>query len=296
MIMLVCAVSAACRTDRPAPQPPIEFGSTVHLFGALEGISLGMPMPDVLAKVPTLKHVPKTPPSSDALPPPPPPPRRNGYVFPVFTSFELKTSNATYTLNALDGRLSSVEIEVQNRAPDALWKAWGAPTRTKEGFIKYDRDRGIRATISEYAVPPLTVTVENMMPLAKLIDPDPTRFAGALVLGRNADEAARELARGPFDHIGEHEFQLLPTEYSVGPPSFRMFSDANGSVDGWELTDVLDQPTDETLKDVMAVYSNVFGRAVSEGERYVEFRRLSPFVRASRRDGSLAVSKQAWAY
>lgn len=111
------------------------------------------------------------------------------------------------------------------------------------------------------------------MPLASLIDADPTQLAGVHVVGGKADEVVRALESRARDHIDALYFELPPTEYSYGGALLKVFADDSGTVPGWELGAILYQATEATFGDIIDVTTTTWRKPDAVEEQQVVFRR-----------------------
>src|SRR5262249_48845980 len=150
--------------------------------------------------------------------------------------FTLVTPQARYELEFADKKLASATISIKGHTAADLRAAWpnAVENEGKDVYI-VDRAHHVRAEIPGFSLlDPVEVTIREMIPLASLIDPDPTKFAGHVVIGRPLAEVVSELspmARGHDDLL----YTLAATEYSHEDCLLRLFVDDAHRVTGWKL-------------------------------------------------------------
>jgi hypothetical protein len=296
--LVFVTVLLACKSPASGPPPSIEssakgidFGTSVRLFGALEGVTIGMPIAEVRAKVPALKPVVEEP-SNPSLPePPPPPPPPAGHAPKDALVLSLETEEATYTLLACGGVLDSVEIDLEGHTKAELWQAWGPPVSTEGAMFVFDRQHGVRAVVPDWSEgSSIRLTIEKYVPLATLIDADPGVVLGVSVLGRRIEDVDRALNERAYEYDGIGQFQLWPSEYSYGRLSLGISRDDAGVVNGWQFASPLFEPTQGNFREVLLTYAAVWGEPVAVDDLHVYFRKASPSVSVDRRYGGPSVS------
>lgn len=289
-VALLASLLLACGRDAASPPttPPVkakgtDLGTSIHLFGDLEGLTFGMTMADARARVPKLAApLEESSPSDDLLGDLPPlPPLPPGA--PSFDSLFLEAKPQQYEAQFVNGRLQSVAMWLHGITANDVWQAWGAPFDSGKQLVVIDHERGLRAVVQPWATEsPLRLTIEPMVSLGSLIDPDPTKVAGVQVIGRPVVDVMRDFEPRAFGQEARTSFMLPSTEYSdSGPTTLTFYSNEAGVVDGWNLAGILFDPNDAAWAAVLATYAKAWGDKVEVEEYHVVFRR-EPLITVNR--------------
>lgn len=287
-----------------APDAPIALGARPHLVGVLEGLELGAPIAAVRARGELLtpeqaleREMPGAAAAAAAgtqlevAPPPPPPPGAGKRIELARESWVILTPRATYELGFLAGKLDTAAIRIKGMSAAQVRAAWPIAARTgDQSLVFLDPARRVRAQIAGYSQDdPVEIILRPYVPLASLVDRDPTRFAGHAILGRPLADVAAELAPLTRGQDSAAALFLPVTEFAYEETSLSLRFDATTQrVTGYEFGSPLFQPTDAMVGDVLALYAKLWGPSHDIDEVTVGFGK-APEVRVDVRYGSVHV-------
>jgi hypothetical protein len=240
--------SAGSGSAPPPPQSPV--GTTPHLFGALEGLSIGAAKTDVVARIPELVAV-------DG--PHPQPYTGEGWIDHKLEYFAAKKDGLEYRVLFSDGVLTKTTIDIAIKR-DELLQSWGASVmkRSMGTRIFLDKKTHVRALLADENVTPLSITLEAYVPLESILDKDPTVLFGQPVVGIPVDDVIRHITPHSVER-SDWTFDLPPTEYADETALLTLSTDENDVVTSWLLDKTAFRPSPEMSSALTAFSTSLWG-------------------------------------
>ncbi|HEY4057895.1 MAG TPA: hypothetical protein VGM39_14875 [Kofleriaceae bacterium] len=254
MLVAACGKSAPSTTgsgSAPPPPPPSPLGTTPHLFAALEGVEFGAARADVLKKLPELKSV-------DG--PHPAPYTGEGWVDHELEYVAGTRDGTSYRLTFSDGTLLQATLGTTVKR-DELLRQWGADykKRTTGAEIFLDRTKHVRATVTDDAATPISITLEAYVPLETYLDKDPTKLLGVQIIGGKVSDVIAALTPHSVERT-DTSFDLPPTEYSDGNVMLVMTTDEKEEfINTWLIDKTVFRPSTQMSGEITALCQRVWG-------------------------------------
>jgi hypothetical protein len=264
-LFVIWLAMAACKHDRIKP------GAVARPFGMVENVLPGASCDEVRARVPQLKPAPPIP--SD-----------------VGITLVANEPSAAYAVQCVGGKVARVSIEVLQHPPSDVTSAWGAGEVWGDHAIHYfDRAAHLRADVRPDYADTYWVDVVEYTPLAKLLDKDPTRVGGMIVLGRTGKElAAAVKAHGAHILVNERAqdpfatfvYDLPRTEWMDGASlsHVTVSSEDTPAIVTWTFEPVSTLYGEAVSPGVLAVYEQTWGKPVSEASDQIVYGQDPPIV------------------
>jgi hypothetical protein len=236
---------------------PVAIGRALQPFGALNDVTIGMPVDELARKVPELDR----------------------WESKFAPGYWLYTDQADYSVVVKQSRVAGVTIQLFHRPVTDVWNAWGSGTPMPDQKTRryFDETHGLRAEVYAEADDCVVVNIAPYTPLAKLLDgPDPYSLAGVAIFGRPIDDVLADLrahqlavVRNGDDvsvsGLPESEWSgVISGDLPTEGLSAWINVDRDGTARSWAIRNIVVQAPDSARAAILALYEHKWGAPKAE--------------------------------